>query len=163
YREYLAPGAVIAIDRADDNDGQFTIQYTQAAQREERVLQIDERRNRYVFRPQAIVTQVDDPWLLSETRYPRLANAKPLDDRARGGEGGRAGGEEGQARPRRGGRGRGRARPGGGRGGVGGGRHSARRGERYLEQFTRGCFPPTPGLICPPVARDGGRRRLLRS
>lgn len=83
YREYLVPGAVVTIDRSAESNGQFVIRYARPAQREERLLQIDERRNRYVFRPQAITSQVDNDWLLLESRYPRLANVKPLDDRER--------------------------------------------------------------------------------
>lgn len=83
YRENLAPGAVFTIERTPDNNGQFSIQYTVTAQREERLLQIDERRGRYVFRPQAVYCQLNDESVPSEGRYPRLAGAKPLDDRER--------------------------------------------------------------------------------
>lgn len=83
YRENLVPGAVMTIERTPGNDGQFVVRYTVTAQREERLLQIDERRGRYVFRPQATYCQLDEVWLLSETRYPRLAGGKPLDDRER--------------------------------------------------------------------------------
>ncbi|MDP9370959.1 MAG: hypothetical protein M3Q65_00575, partial [Chloroflexota bacterium] len=83
YRENLVPGATFIMERTPGNDGQFTIRYTVTAAREERLLQIDDRRGRYVLRPQSIYCQVDDGWLLSEGRYPRLANARPLDDRER--------------------------------------------------------------------------------
>ncbi len=83
YRENLTPGAIMTIERAPNNDGQFVIRYGAGGGVEERVLQIDERRNRYVFRPHALIAQVDSEWLLSEGRYPRLANLKPLDDKER--------------------------------------------------------------------------------
>lgn len=83
YRESLAPGAVFTIERAPDNDGQYVIRYAATAQNEQRLLQIDERRNRYVFRPQSLYCQVNPDWTLREDRYPRLAGAKPLDERER--------------------------------------------------------------------------------
>lgn len=82
YRENLVPGARLTVERMPGNDGQYQLQFA-PAQREERLLQLDERRNRYVFRQQPILCAVDEAWLLSERRYPRLANVKPLDDRER--------------------------------------------------------------------------------
>ncbi|MFN8517464.1 MAG: hypothetical protein U0841_33830 [Chloroflexia bacterium] len=83
YRENLVPGATFAIERVPNNDGEYVIRYATIGTRELRTLQIDERRNRYVFRPQSLQVQTDDSWLLTETRFPRLANLKPLDDRER--------------------------------------------------------------------------------
>ena len=83
YRENILPGTVLTIERTPNNNGQYVVRYTPASAREERVLQIDERRNRYVFRAQQITTEVDGGWLLSEGRYPNLNNVKPLDDKER--------------------------------------------------------------------------------
>jgi hypothetical protein len=83
YRENLAPGAIFSIERVPNNDGEYVIRYATVGTRELRTLQIDERRNRYVFRPQSLQVQTDDSWLLTETRYPRLANLRPMDDRER--------------------------------------------------------------------------------
>ena len=83
YRENLVPGALVTIERTPGNDGHYVIRFAPARAREERVLQIDERRNRYVFRPHTVAFEVDDAYLLAESRYPRLANAKPMDDRER--------------------------------------------------------------------------------
>ena len=83
YRENLAPGAVMTIDRTPNNDGQFVIRYATTAAREVRILQLDDRRNRYVFRPQTTYAQMTEDWLLTESRFPRLAGAKPLEDRER--------------------------------------------------------------------------------
>ena len=83
YRENLIPGAVFTIERVPNNDGEYVIRYGTTSARELRTLQIDERRNRYVFRPQTLQVQTDDASLLTEARYPRLANIKPLDDRER--------------------------------------------------------------------------------
>jgi hypothetical protein len=83
YRENLIPGAVFTIERVPNNDGEYVIRYGTTSPRELRTLQIDERRNRYVFRPQTLQVQTDDASLLTEARYPRLVNIKPLDDRER--------------------------------------------------------------------------------
>lgn len=83
YRENVIPGTILTLERTPANNGQFIIRYGAGTAREERVLQIDERRNRYVFRPQQLITAVDDSWLLSEVRYPSLNNVKPLDDKER--------------------------------------------------------------------------------
>jgi hypothetical protein len=83
YRENMLPGSVLTIERTPNNNGQFIIRYGVDPAREERTLQIDERRNRYVFRPQQITTEVDEGWVLSEGRYPNLNNVKPLDDKER--------------------------------------------------------------------------------
>ena len=83
YRENILPGTTLTFERTPNNNGQFIIRYGAVPAREERVLQIDERRNRYVFRPQQITTEVDEGWLLSEARYPNLNNVKPLDDKER--------------------------------------------------------------------------------
>ena len=79
----LAPGATFTIERVPNNDGEYVIRYATTGTHELRTLQIDERRNRYVFRPQTLQVQTDDSWLLTQTRFPRLANVKPLDDRER--------------------------------------------------------------------------------
>jgi len=83
YRENVLPGSVLTLERTPNNNGQFIIRYGTVLAREERTLQLDERRNRYVFRPQQITTEVDEGWLLSEGRYPNLNNVKPLDDKER--------------------------------------------------------------------------------
>ncbi len=83
YRENLLPGAVFTIERVPNNDGEYVIRYASVSPHEVRTLQIDERRNRYVFRPQTVQLQTDELWQLTESRYPRLSNIKPLDDRER--------------------------------------------------------------------------------
>ncbi len=83
YHENVVPGAILTIERTADNDGVFVIRYTAQAEYEDRLLQIDERRSRYVFRPQMVAQDVDEAWLLTETRYPNLNNVKPLDEKER--------------------------------------------------------------------------------
>lgn len=82
YREYMVAGGRLTIARVPENHGQFVLSF-QPVREEERVLHLDERRNRLVFRPHVIQCEVDRNWLLTESRFPRLANVKPLDDRER--------------------------------------------------------------------------------
>lgn len=82
YREYVVAGGRLTIARVPESQGQFVLSF-QPERREERVLHFDERRNRLVFRPHVIQCEVDPNWLLSESRFPRLANVKPLDDKER--------------------------------------------------------------------------------
>ncbi len=83
YAENVVPGAILSIT-ATENDGHFRIEYISQANQNERLLELDERRTaRYVFRPTAFHCGVEDDYLLSEERFPRLASEKPLDDKAR--------------------------------------------------------------------------------
>lgn len=82
YREYMVAGGRLTIARVPENHSQFVLSF-HPVQEEERLVQLDERRNRLVFRPQTIQCDVDRNWLLTEARFPRLANVKPLDDKER--------------------------------------------------------------------------------
>jgi hypothetical protein len=83
YTENLVPGAVIAIQRTE-NDGHYRVEYVPESARSEELLELDERRApRYVFRPTTFACGVEDERLLTEARFGGLANEKPLDDKVR--------------------------------------------------------------------------------
>jgi hypothetical protein len=82
YVESLVPGATITIERTD-NDGQYTLKFGQTPAQERRLLQVDERRGRFVFRPVTFFCEVNEDILLSDAKFPGLNNAKPLDDKER--------------------------------------------------------------------------------
>jgi hypothetical protein len=82
FTENLVPGALLSISRTD-NDGHYLVEYLAAGNQSARLLELEERRQRYVFRPTTYACAVDEAFLLTEERLPRLANEKPLDDRAR--------------------------------------------------------------------------------
>lgn len=82
YAENLVPGAIITIERGD-NDGHYTIKFDQTKGEERRLLHLDERRGRFVFRPVTFYCVVNEDLLLSDSKFPGLNNAKPLDDRER--------------------------------------------------------------------------------
>jgi hypothetical protein len=83
YTENLVSGAIISIQRTD-NDGHYRVEYLPEAARSDQLLELDERRaTRYVFRPTTYACGVEDAQLLSESRFGGMANEKPLDDKVR--------------------------------------------------------------------------------
>ncbi len=83
YEEKLVPGAMLSIE-ATDNDGQYKIEYLEDEERQDRFLELDDRRApKYVFRPLSYDTAIDSDWLITEDRFPRFGNEKPLSERQR--------------------------------------------------------------------------------
>lgn len=83
FYQNLVPGAVFSIE-ATARPNVYTITYNRlATQQEERLLQFDERRNRYVFRPVLFNVQSDPGMLLSEARFPRLEGLHRLEESER--------------------------------------------------------------------------------
>lgn len=82
YNENLVPGALISI-RATENDGHFIVEYASAPSQSQRLLELDDRKLRYVFRPTSFACGVIEEFLLTETLWSSLNGEKPLDDKAR--------------------------------------------------------------------------------
>ena len=83
FSENLVPGALIQIQRTD-NDGHYRVEYLPAASQTARLLELDERRTqRYVFHDVQYGCEVEDTMLLTEGRFPGLANERPVDDKVR--------------------------------------------------------------------------------
>ncbi len=82
FAENLVPGALISIRRTD-NDGHYIVEFLPAGNQSARLLELEDRRQRYVFRPTTFSCAVEDAFLLTEERFPRLANEKPLDEKVR--------------------------------------------------------------------------------
>jgi len=82
FNESLVPGALISIERTD-NDGHYLVRYVQAAAQNGRLLELEDRRQRYVFRPTSYSCGVIEDSLITEERYPHLAGEKPLDEKIR--------------------------------------------------------------------------------
>lgn len=78
----LVPGALITIERSE-NDGTYLIEYLPVSGQDRKLLQLDEKKGRYVFRPTTFYCATQDNMLLTENRFPRLANQAPLEDRVR--------------------------------------------------------------------------------
>ena len=82
FHENLVPGALFTIEHGD-SAGTYRIQYLQVSAQERRLLQVDEKKSRFTFKPVTFYCTALDQMLLSENRFPRLAQTKPLDARDR--------------------------------------------------------------------------------
>ncbi len=83
FYQNLVPGAVVTIE-STPRPNVYTVTYGRlSTPQEERLLQFDERRNRYVFRPVVFNVQTDPALLLSETRYPRVEALHRLEEAER--------------------------------------------------------------------------------
>jgi hypothetical protein len=82
YNENLVPGALITIERTE-NDGHYLVRYVQESSKNARLLELEDRRQRYVFRPTTYACGVIDEYLLSEERFPNFGSEKPLEEKAR--------------------------------------------------------------------------------
>ncbi len=82
YFDSLVPGAMISVS-ATENDGHYKIDFLVGDEQTDRLLEIEEKRPRYHFRPTTFECVVDDAWLLNEDRFPNLAGVKPMSDRER--------------------------------------------------------------------------------
>jgi hypothetical protein len=82
FNENLVPGALITIERTE-NDGHYQVRYVQAPSQNARLLELEERRQRYVFRPTTYACGVIDEYLLTEDRFPNFGSEKPLEEKTR--------------------------------------------------------------------------------
>jgi len=82
FRENLVPGALFTIEHGD-TAGTYRIQYLQVSAQERKLLQVDEKKGKFAFKPVTFYCATRDQMLLSEHRLPRLAQMKPLDARDR--------------------------------------------------------------------------------
>ncbi|MEA2585254.1 MAG: hypothetical protein QOF33_3339 [Thermomicrobiales bacterium] len=82
FTENLVPGALISIKRTD-NDGHYLVEYLSAGNQSARLLELEDRRQRYVFRPTSYACGVEDSFLLTEERFPHFGSEKPLDEKIR--------------------------------------------------------------------------------
>ena len=83
FSENLIPGALIQIQRTD-NDGHYRVEFLPAASQTARLLELDERRSqRYVFHEVQYGCEVEDAMVLSEERFPGLGNERPVDEKVR--------------------------------------------------------------------------------
>jgi hypothetical protein len=82
FTENLVPGALITIKRTD-NDGHYMVEYLPAGNQSARLLELEDRRQRYVFRPTSYSCAIEDAFLLTEERFPHFGTEKPLDEKIR--------------------------------------------------------------------------------
>jgi len=79
FQNTLVPGAIFYLVQGESSNA-FTIEYERQPAREERILQYDSRRDRWVFTPIVFECAVDDTWLLSESKVGALNGKKRLSD-----------------------------------------------------------------------------------
>jgi hypothetical protein len=82
FTENLVPGALITIKRTE-NDGHYLVEYLAAGNQSARLLELEDRRQRYVFRPTTYACGVEESFLLTEERFPHYGSEKPLDEKIR--------------------------------------------------------------------------------
>jgi hypothetical protein len=82
FTENLVPGALITIKRTE-NDGHYLVEYLPAGNQSARLLELEDRRQRYVFRPTTFSCATEDSFMLTEERFPNLGSEKPLDEKIR--------------------------------------------------------------------------------
>lgn len=82
FREHLVPGAMITIARTNDPHV-FTISYEEAAEASERLLTLDEKKNKLGFANLTFYCAVDADQIPSQSRFGRLKNLKafPMGER----------------------------------------------------------------------------------
>jgi hypothetical protein len=85
FRDYLVPGALITIARTD-NQHIFSITYEEQAETSDRLLVVDEKKNKLAFENVSYYCAVDSDMLLSQQQFGRLRNLKlfPMSDRRKG-------------------------------------------------------------------------------
>ena len=82
FLENLVPGALFTIERSEEN-GHFLIEYLPVSGEDRKLLQIDEKKGRYVYRPMTFYCATQEDMVVSENRFPQLANVPVLEDRVR--------------------------------------------------------------------------------
>ncbi len=79
FQENLVPGTIFTLEMTDQPNV-LILRYERTAAQEDSLLQVDERRGRYNFRPTTFYAETSPDWLLSARRYPRLEGLKRLDE-----------------------------------------------------------------------------------
>ncbi|HEX5164563.1 MAG TPA: hypothetical protein VFV93_04140 [Thermomicrobiales bacterium] len=82
FADNLVPGAVLTLERTE-RPNHFLLEYFQVSGEDRKLLHLDERKGKYAFRSMTYYCATQDDFLLTEGRFPKLADVKPLDDRAR--------------------------------------------------------------------------------
>ena len=83
FAEHMVPGAFFTITPTDRGEDVFEIHFDRADEREENVLQLDERRGRYVFRPVSFAIETNPDLLLTQEKFGKLHNQKKLEEAER--------------------------------------------------------------------------------
>lgn len=82
FREHLVPGALITLSRTEEPNV-FVLQYEEAESSEDRLLTLDEKKNKLAFTNVTYYCVVDEDQLINQQRFGKLRNLKlfPMADR----------------------------------------------------------------------------------
>lgn len=85
FREYLVPGSLITITRTD-NQHIFTITYEEQSETSDRLLVMDEKKNKLAFENITYYCATDSDMLVNQKGFGRLRNLKlfPMNERRKG-------------------------------------------------------------------------------
>lgn len=83
FSENLVPGAVLTIEATRDQETHFIIEYFQISRQDRKLLQFNERRNKFVFQSTTYFCATQDDMLIDDNHFERLADVEPLEEDAR--------------------------------------------------------------------------------
>jgi hypothetical protein len=83
FAEHMVPGARFTLLPTDRGDNIFEMQFTRTSEEEANLLQFDDRRSRYVFRPVSFAVETDPTMVLNQEKFGKLHNHKKLEDAER--------------------------------------------------------------------------------
>lgn len=85
FHEHLVPGAIVTFARTGEPNI-FTITYEEAAPAEDRLLTLDEKKNKFAFANLTYYSAVDANMLLNQQKFGKLKNLKslPMNERRKG-------------------------------------------------------------------------------
>jgi hypothetical protein len=83
FAENLVPGAVVTLEATRDRETHFIIEYFQISRQDRKLLQFNERRNRFVFQTTTYFCATQDEMLVDDNHFERLADVEPLDEEVR--------------------------------------------------------------------------------
>jgi hypothetical protein len=83
FTDHMVPGAKFIVTPTDRGEDVFEIHFTRADEVEDNLLQLDERKGRYVFRPVSFTVETDPSMLLTQDKFGKLHNQKKLEDSER--------------------------------------------------------------------------------
>lgn len=85
FHERLVPGALITLSRTEEPHI-FTITYEEQAETSDRLLVLDEKKNKFAFANVTYYCVVDEDMLINQQQYGRLRNLKslPMNERRKG-------------------------------------------------------------------------------
>lgn len=80
FNDHMIPGAKFTITPTDRGEDVFEIHFTRTEDEEANLIQLDERKGRWVFRPVQYAVGTDPNMLLTQEKFGKLHNQKKLEE-----------------------------------------------------------------------------------